>query len=71
MNQLGGWLRPETGWRLTAVSFEYSVLCCLLLVHTGQESSSFMESEPVRDAGAAPKADGRTNVAVQVRRSPR
>jgi hypothetical protein len=27
MNQPGGWPRPETGWRLTTVRFEFSVLC--------------------------------------------
>ena len=53
------------------LGFEFSVLCHLLPVHTGWESSSFVESEPAGDAGSAPKADGRTRVAVRVRRSPR
>jgi hypothetical protein len=37
MNQPGGWPRPETGWRLIAVGFEFSVLCHLPPVHTGRE----------------------------------
>jgi hypothetical protein len=37
MNQPGGWPRPETGWRLIAVRFEFSVLCHLPPIHTGRE----------------------------------
>ena len=34
MNQPGGWPRPETGWALTALRFEFSVLCHIPPVRT-------------------------------------
>ena len=49
MNQPGGWPRLETGWRLMAVGFDFSVLFHLPPVHTGRESCSYPESEPARD----------------------
>ena len=51
------------------LAFESPVFLHLAPVHTGRESS-FVESEPARVAGAAPKADERASVTVRVRRSP-
>jgi hypothetical protein len=72
MNQPGGWPRPETGWRLTTVRFEFSVLCDPRpVLASWAEDPLFLESEPARAAGTASKADERASVTVRVRRSPR
>ncbi len=56
MNQPGGWPRLETGRRLTAAGFDYSVLCHLPPVHTRRESCSYLESEPARDCRRRPES---------------